>query len=110
MFLSFNTAVTTTSPDDAVKFYGQAFPTVRSVVRGVHVLNLMMEELAAQEGVAFLATGEGLLGRYDSDLYIDVVHFTTKGDALMAANVYQRLLPHLLRDQSLKCMPQMRSG
>ena len=71
----------------------------------------MMEELAAQEGVSFLATGEGLIGRYDSDLYIDVVHFTGKGDALMAGNVYHRVLPHLImRDQSLKCMPQLRSG
>ena len=104
LLLSFNAAVATDGPEEAKVFYEGAFPTVRTVIELIRLHNLMIQEIAAKaDGVEFIDTGDHLYGRYDEDLFIDVVHFTTKGDALMAANVLKGVRPLLLRESKLDC-------
>jgi lysophospholipase L1-like esterase len=105
VLLSFNTAVVPNSIEAAYDFYQGPWPNVRTIVKQVELHNLMIRELAAIDDVHFIDTGNGLLGRYDGNLYLDVVHFTTQGDALMAANVYRGLRPLLLREKTLGCRP-----
>ncbi len=108
VFLGFNTAVEPTSPDEAIRFYTRPWTDVRAITRRIQIQNALFAGLARERGIAFVDTSDGLRGRYDEDLFIDVVHFTTRGDAVMAGNVYTGILPQLLRDKSLGCRPRPR--
>jgi lysophospholipase L1-like esterase len=106
VLLSFNTAVVPEGPEASKDFYQGPWPGVRSIIKQVELHNVMIHELAAAtQDVHFVDTSDHLLGRYDKDLYLDVVHFTTRGDALMAENVYHGLRPLLLEEKALGCRP-----
>jgi lysophospholipase L1-like esterase len=103
VLLSFNTAVTPASPQDAINFYRQAFPYMQTTIKGVELENILLRQLARPPEVSFIDTGRGLYGQFDDDLFIDVVHFTAKGDRMMAANVFDGLRPLLVDNAVLGC-------
>ncbi len=106
-FLSFNTALAADSPAGAKDFYRGAWPGVTSIVEQIHLHNLMIEELARTTNNArFVDTSANLYGKYDGDIYLDIVHFTPRGDAIMAENVYRGILPLLVNDKELECRPR----
>jgi hypothetical protein len=104
VLLSVNTAITPDAPRDAVTFYEGGFPHARQRVTLARILNWTLEDLARKHPDAILLdTSEGLLGRFDEDLFLDIVHFTPAGDARMAENVFNGLRPILAADATLKC-------
>lgn len=105
VLMSFNTAVTPDSPEAAKVFYEGPWPAVRTIIKQVEIHNLMIKELAYKEGVDYVDTGENLYGKYNEGMFLDVVHFTTKGDTIMAANVFHGIRPLLLKEKSLGCRP-----
>jgi lysophospholipase L1-like esterase len=107
VFLSFNTAVSPESPEEAIRFYEKMIAAVRPTIEIVRIQNIMLAELAHSNSDVFFAdTSRSLYGRYNDDLFIDTVHFTTSGDALMAENVYREIEPLLTRNPALACVPR----
>ena len=107
VLLSFNTAVAPDGPEEAKSFYQGPWPGVRSIIEQLYLHNIMVKELAGRsEAAHFVDTGANLYGKYDGDLFIDIVHFTPEGDRLMAANVFRGILQLLLRDEELGCQPR----
>ena len=104
IFASFNSAIAPDAPEDAIRFYEGAWPEVRTNIKKISIQNILLAEMASQSGSAsYVDTGMGLYGRYDSDLFLDVVHFTPRGDVVMAENLFKSLLPKLIRDERLLC-------
>ena len=106
VFLSFNTAATPDSPEDAKRFYQSVTHAFRSLLTQIDIHNEMVRELAAETATAYVDTSANLHGRYDDDLYLDIVHFTPKGDLAMARNVFRGIRPMLLADARLRCRPR----
>jgi lysophospholipase L1-like esterase len=106
VLLSFNTAVSPESPEEAIRFYEKMIAAVRPTIEILRIQNIMLAELAhSNSGVFFADTSRSLYGRYSDDLFIDTIHFTTSGDALMAENVYREIEPLLTRNPALACVP-----
>lgn len=105
-FLSFNTAVTNDSPEDVKAFYQSITHAFRPLLKQVEIHDLMLREVARETGTPFLDTGTDLHGNYDEDLYIDAVHFTSKGDMRLARNVFRELRPLLIAEPRLRCRPR----
>jgi hypothetical protein len=104
VLLSFNTAVLPESPSDAKNFYQGPWPEVRSIIRKIQLQNRIGMELAeAHPDIHYIDTSKDLNGKYDLDLFLDVVHFTPHGDRVMAANTFRGLLPLLMADPKLRC-------
>jgi lysophospholipase L1-like esterase len=104
VLLSFNNAVTPESPDSIIRFYEKPFNYIRYVMQLTRIHNLMIDEIGREyPDVSVVHTGAGLHGHFDEGLYIDAGHFSTKGDALMAENVYQGILPLLISNSLLHC-------
>lgn len=104
--LNFNTAVGPNAPEDAKAFYQSVSHAVRPLLKQVQIHNIMLRELATATGTTFIDTGADLYGKYDDDLYIDIVHFTTKGDIALARNVFSGIRPLLLANPNLGCRPR----
>jgi hypothetical protein len=104
VLLSVNTAVLPDSPGAARAFYRPIFFDVDSALELMKYHNVMLQELARNNPhVHFADTSKNLSGHFDDGLYLDVVHFTTAGDALMANNVYREIEPLLTAERTLGC-------
>lgn len=104
--MTFNTAVAPDGPEEAKAFYQAVTHAVRPLIKKVHIHNTMIENLARSHGVAFVDTGNEIYGRYESDLYLDIVHFSPSGDFVMATNVFRGIRPMLLAEPDLGCRPR----
>jgi lysophospholipase L1-like esterase len=103
MLASFNIAVDRSSPTDAIDFYAQAFPHVRRQIMALEAHNRLIRLLSDGKTVHYVDTSDGLFGRFDSDVFIDLVHFTKSGSAQLARNLTQPLLALLSKVGDLGC-------
>ena len=81
-------AVTSKSPPEVVDFYGRVFRPIERILPAIAEHNRIVENVARKTGAHFVDTRAGLEGEWDRDYFIDVVHFTHKGAARLAANVF----------------------
>jgi len=103
VLLNFNTAVTSESPEFVMKFYEGPWPGIRSIVRQIEIYNQMLRELATKMlDITYIDVNEDLLGEYNADKYIDIVHFSPLGDKIMAKNVFKKLRPTITGEIRLK--------
>jgi lysophospholipase L1-like esterase len=103
VLLSFNTAVASDGSEAAKRFFEGPFPYVRITIKQTELHNQMIRELAKQSRIDFIDTSNNLHGHYSEDKFLDIVHFTTLGDRIMAENVYKKLRYLLLKNKSLSC-------
>lgn len=88
-------AVNADSPSEVIDFYGRIFRPIERILPAIAEHNRIVEKVAKQSGVDFVDTRPGLDGQWDSDYFIDVVHFTHRGAAKLAENFYRGLEPLL---------------
>ena len=58
--------------------------------------------LRQQSGVPLIDAAVGLDGAWDDDLYLDIVHFTDRGNRREAELIFRDLLP-ILESEGLRC-------
>ncbi len=102
-FLTFNLAIDEGSPEDAVLFYKQGFPLADGTITLNSIQTKILRTLGKELGVPVIDTSKNLNGTYDHDNFIDLVHFTKKGDKVMARNVFDSLVPYLTSEPTLRC-------
>ena len=97
-------AVTAESPEEVKDFYSYSYYNqIRTMIAMVAEHNRMVKEIAARAEVPFIDTTPGIAGNWDSDLFLDPVHFTQKGSNLFAKRILDGLEPLLLSNQSIQC-------
>lgn len=92
VLLTFNMAVDRTSPREVIEFYRSGFRDVEARIVANDLHNRWLRSLPAAGGLTVVDSGPELDGRWDADLFIDLVHFTNAGrerltDAMFAAVV-----------------------
>lgn len=98
--LGISTAVVPQSPEVARNFYESA-----QIIELIPRFNQMLRRLGERHSphAKFVETGQNLVGRYDDGLFLDLMHLTPEGEAQMATNVYDALMPALQNDARLSC-------
>ena len=77
-------AVNANSPRDVKDFYGAVFKPIDDIIAANAAHNRMVRILAKQTGVPLIDMTPGLDGVWDDDLYLDIVHFTERGNERVA--------------------------
>jgi hypothetical protein len=65
--------------------------------------NRLIRLLSDGKTVHYVDTSDGLFGRFDSDVFIDLMHFTKSGSAQLARNLTQPLVALLSKVGDLGC-------
>jgi peptidoglycan/LPS O-acetylase OafA/YrhL/lysophospholipase L1-like esterase len=95
-------AVNEASPREVKDFYGTVFKPIDDIIAANEAHNRMVRLLAKESGVPLIDATSGLDGVWDDDLYLDIVHFTERGNARMAEKMFDGLLP-ILASQGVRC-------
>jgi lysophospholipase L1-like esterase len=104
-FCTFNMAVNTESPEQALRLHEGLVPDLRARILANRLHTRLVRELAERLHVVGIDTSPGLDGAY-RDAYIDVAHFTQVGRDRMAANVLDGLRETLRDHPRLHCRPR----
>jgi lysophospholipase L1-like esterase len=97
-------AVNASSPQEVREFYGNVFQGIDTTVAQNAAHNRMVKTIADSAGVPFIDTTPNLDGVWDADVYLDLVHFTPKGNHRIAQSMFDGIAPILQNDASLKCI------
>ena len=95
-------AVDESSPRPVKDFYGAVFKPIDDIIAANAAHNRLVQLLGREEGVPVIDARNGLDGNWDDDLYLDIVHFTERGNARMAENLFRALLP-ILAQKGVRC-------
>ena len=95
-------AVGENSPRAVKDFYGTVFKPIDDIIAAHVAHNRLVDLLGRQEGVPVIDAGHGLDGNWDDDLYLDIVHFTERGNERMARNMFKALAP-ILAEKGVRC-------
>ena len=63
----------------------------------------MVKLIAHEEGAPLIDMAAGVDGHWDDDLYLDIVHFTERGNERVAGLMFRSLLPILAERHGLHC-------
>jgi peptidoglycan/LPS O-acetylase OafA/YrhL/lysophospholipase L1-like esterase len=91
-------AVAASSPEEVQDFYEAVWHSLDDYITLNQAHNKLVEKLAQQSGVPLIDTTPALDGHWDQDLFLDLVHFTQRGNDAMASTVFDGILPILRRD------------
>ena len=97
-------AVNESSPREVKDFYGAVFKPIDDIIAANAAHNRLVKLIAREEGVPFIDMAAGVDGHWDDDLYLDIVHFTERGDEKVAALMFRALLPILKEREGLRCV------
>ena len=95
-------AISEGSPREVKDFYGAVFKPIDDIIAANAAHNRLVRLLAAQSGVPLIDAAVGLDGAWDDDLYLDIVHFTDRGNRREAELIFRDLLP-ILESEGLRC-------
>jgi peptidoglycan/LPS O-acetylase OafA/YrhL/lysophospholipase L1-like esterase len=95
-------AVNENSPREVKDFYGAVFKPIDDIIAANAAHNRLVRLLAREIGVPLIDAGAGLDGAWDDDLYLDIVHFTDRGNEREAEAMFRDLLP-VLEGRGVKC-------
>jgi lysophospholipase L1-like esterase len=96
-------AVSSSSPRDVKDFYGSLFTGIDEFIIRNEAHNQLVRTLAATEDVPLIDTSGQLDGRWDDNLYLDLVHFTQAGNDRMAQIMLGGISPILQTNPNLRC-------
>ena len=97
-------AVNAQSPRKVKDFYGAVFKPIDDIIAANAAHNRMVKLIAREEGAPLIDMAAGVDGQWDDDLYLDIVHFTERGDERVAALMFQALVPILAERHGMKCV------
>jgi hypothetical protein len=106
---SFNLAVNSGSPEEALRLHEGLVPDLRARILANRLHSRLVNELGRSLGVLAIDTSRDLDGAY-RDAYIDVAHFTQVGRDRMAANVLDGLRATLRAHPRLHCRALATAG
>ena len=90
-------AVNEQSPREVKDFYGAVFKPIDDIIAANEAHNRMVKLIAREEGAPLIDMAAGVDGQWDDDLYLDIVHFTERGNERVAGLMFRALLPILAR-------------
>lgn len=99
---TFNMAVNSESPEEAVRFYEAVVPDVRARIVANQIHNEIVRAVGEAMNVSVLEATKRLDGAY-GDAYIDIAHFTQLGRELLTENLLRGLDPLLAEHPRLRC-------
>ena len=83
-------------------FYGAVFRPIDDIIAANAAHNRLIRLIGRELDAPVVDAGAGVDGVWDDDLFLDIVHFTERGNALYARNMFAALLPVLASD-GLRC-------
>ncbi|HEY1864233.1 MAG TPA: acyltransferase family protein [Roseiarcus sp.] len=96
-------AVNEHSPREVKDFYGAVFKPIDDIIAANEAHNRMVKLIARDEGAPLIDTAAGVDGLWDDDLYLDIVHFTERGNERVAGLMFRALPPILAERHNLRC-------
>ncbi len=75
---------TSSSPREVKDFYGAVFKPIDDIIAANEGHNRMVKLIAREEGAPLIDMAAGVDGVWDDDLYLDIVHFTERGNERVA--------------------------
>jgi hypothetical protein len=96
-------AVNEQSPREVKDFYGAVFKPIDDIIAANEAHNRMVKLIAREEGAPLVDMAAGVDGVWDDDLYLDIVHFTERGNERVAGLMFRSLLPILAERHNLRC-------
>jgi peptidoglycan/LPS O-acetylase OafA/YrhL len=96
-------AVNELSPREVKDFYGAVFKPIDDIIAANAAHNRMVELIARNEGAPLIDMAAGVDGIWDDDLYLDIVHFTERGNERVAGLMFRALLPMVAERDGLRC-------
>jgi lysophospholipase L1-like esterase len=96
-------AVNQSSPREVKDFYGAVFKPIDDIISANEAHNRMVKLIARAEGAPLIDMAAGVDGVWDDDLYLDIVHFTERGNERVASLMLRDLLPILAERHGVKC-------
>ncbi|MDB5532675.1 MAG: hypothetical protein JWO28_990 [Hyphomicrobiales bacterium] len=97
--------VTQSSPQEVIDFYGRVFQPIERLLPAIAEQNRIVENVATRTGTLFIDTRPGLDGKWDDDLFVDIVHFTQKGSNRIAKTMFDKLASELAHEPTMNCKP-----
>ena len=95
-------AVNASSPREVKDFYGAVFKPIDDIIAANAAHNRMVRLLAKENGAPLIDMTAGVDGVWDDDLFLDIVHFTERGNERVAEKMFEQLLP-ILANEGLRC-------
>jgi lysophospholipase L1-like esterase len=96
-------SVNESSPREVKEFYGAVFKPIDDIIAANEAHNRMVKLIAREEGAPLIDMAAGVDGVWDSDLYLDIVHFTEAGNERVAGLMFRALLPLLAHRHGVHC-------
>ncbi len=96
-------AVNESSPREVKDFYGTVFKPIDDIIAANAAHNRMVRLLAKEYGAPLIDMTEGIDGVWDDDLFLDIVHFTERGNERVARKMFEALLP-VLASEGVRCV------
>ena len=97
-------AVNEQSPRKVKDFFGAVFKPIDDIIAANAADNRMVKLIAREEGAPLIDMAAGVDGQWDDDLYLDIVHFTERGDERVASLMFKALPPILAERHCLRCV------
>jgi lysophospholipase L1-like esterase len=95
-------AVNERSPREVKDFYGAVFKPIDDIIAANAAHNRMVSLIARETGTPLVDMTAGVDGAWDDDLFLDIVHFTERGNERVAEKMFEALLP-VLAKEGLRC-------
>ena len=96
-------AVDAESPREVKDFYGAVFKPIDDIIAANAAHNRMVKLIARDEGAPLIDMAKGVDGVWDGDLYLDIVHFTERGNEQVAALMFRALVPIMAERDGVRC-------
>ncbi len=96
-------SVNESSPREVKDFYGAVFKPIDDIIAANAAHNRLVKLIARDEGAPLIDMAAGVDGIWDDDLYLDVVHFTERGNERVANLMFRALLPILVERHGVRC-------
>jgi peptidoglycan/LPS O-acetylase OafA/YrhL/lysophospholipase L1-like esterase len=96
-------SVNESSPREVKDFYGAVFKPIDDIIAANDAHNRMVKIIAREEDAPLIDMAAGVDGVWEDDLYLDIVHFTEKGNERVAGLMFHALLPILAERHNLRC-------
>jgi len=96
-------AVDARSPREVKDFYGAVFKPIDDIIAANAAHNRLVKLIAGEEGAPVIDLAKGVDGVWDDDLYLDIVHFTERGNERVANLMFRALMPILAERDGVKC-------
>jgi lysophospholipase L1-like esterase len=97
-------SINESSPREVKDFYGAVFKPIDDIIAANAAHNRVVKLIAREEGAPLIDMAAGVDGIWDDDLYLDIVHFTERGNERVAGLMFQALLPILAEREGVRCV------